>query len=257
MKIHGLLLVSSVIFLYCLVFPSASTSVGSCFSSSFSRAIGFVLRGFLLGEIEVSSVIDCKRRCVMSTNCLSLNVLTNSDGSIVCQLNSEKRENGAKEQFVQHGSGEYYGLKVKNLCENHKQTCGVDSTWFAFNQSYFKLVTTKVTQDEARKVCLEEKGDLASTSSEEEQTFLFKKFLDGNVHSGDSVWIGLNDIAEEGVFVWTDGSPNTYTRFFGNDPDNYQNNEHCGVIVKPGGYLRDMACDATFTFICETKYPSL
>ena len=75
--------------------------------------------------------------------------------------------------------------------------------------------------------------------------------------AGESVWIGLNDIAEEGVFVWTDGSPNTYTRFFGNDPDNYQDKEDCGVIVKSGGGLRDMACDGTYTFICETKYPSL
>ena len=112
MKVNGALLVSSVISLHCLVFPLASASAGSCFSSSFSRAIGYIFRGYLLGEIEVSSVIDCKKRCVMGTNCLSLNVLTNSDGSIVCQLNSEKRENGAKEQFVQHGSGEYYGLKV-------------------------------------------------------------------------------------------------------------------------------------------------
>jgi hypothetical protein len=56
----------------------------------------------------------------------------------------------------------------------------LDSTWFAFNQSYFQLVTTQITQEEARKVCLEKKGDLASTSSQEEQTFLFKTFVEAN-----------------------------------------------------------------------------
>ncbi len=116
MKVNGLRIFSSVIFLQCLVFPLASAhQAGSGFSSAFSRAIGYVLRGFLLDEMEASSVIECKRRCVISANCLSLNILTNSDGSIVCQLNSQLKENGVKEQFVQHGSGEYYGLKVSLL----------------------------------------------------------------------------------------------------------------------------------------------
>ena len=90
---------------------------GWCSSSSFSRAIGYILRGFLLGEMEVSTVMECKKRCVVSANCLSLNILTNVDGSFVCQLNSERKEAGAKEQFVPHGAGEYYGLKV--LYANH------------------------------------------------------------------------------------------------------------------------------------------
>jgi hypothetical protein len=61
----------------------------------------------------VATVVECKRRCVISANCLSLNILTNGDGSFMCQLNSDVKENGVKEQFVQHGSGEYYGLKVR------------------------------------------------------------------------------------------------------------------------------------------------
>ena len=35
----------------------------------------------------------------------------------------------------------------------------------------------------ARKVCFEKKGDLASSSSEEEQMFLFKTFVEGNDQS--------------------------------------------------------------------------
>ena len=54
----------------------------SCTSSSFSRSVGYILRGFLLGEFEVGDIMECKKRCIISVNCLS------------------------------HGSGEYYGLKV-------------------------------------------------------------------------------------------------------------------------------------------------
>ena len=109
----GWIQIFSIISLQCLVFPLANANhAGFCFSSSFSRAIGYILRGFLLGEVEVSSVIECKKRCVVSANCLSLNILTNSDRNLVCQLNSDRKENGVKEQFVQHGAGEYYGLKV-------------------------------------------------------------------------------------------------------------------------------------------------
>ncbi|CAB4020963.1 Hypothetical predicted protein [Paramuricea clavata] len=134
----------------------------------------------------------------------------------------------------------------------------LDSTWFAFNQSYFQFVATRITQAEARKVCLEKKGDLASTSSQEEQTFLFKTFVETNSAAGDKVFVGLNDIAEEDTFVWTDGSPNVYAKFLNGQPDNWGNNEDCVIIPKPNnGDYRDDPCDATLTFICETNYESL
>jgi hypothetical protein len=41
-------------------------------------------------------------------------------------------------------------------------------------------VATPIPQEQARKVCLEKKGDLASTSNEEEQAFLFKTFVETN-----------------------------------------------------------------------------
>ncbi|CAB4035292.1 Hypothetical predicted protein, partial [Paramuricea clavata] len=70
--------------------------------------------------------------------------------------------------------------KTENLCQNNGKTCRTDPTWFAFNQSYFLFVTTPIPQEEARKACLEKKGDLASISSEEEQSFLFKTFVEKN-----------------------------------------------------------------------------
>ena len=101
------------VLLQCLNMAMASvSSFTSCTSSSFSRSVGYILRGFLLGEFEVGDIMECKKRCIISANCLSLNILTSSNGRFVCQLNSGLKEDGVREQFVQHGAGEYYGLKV-------------------------------------------------------------------------------------------------------------------------------------------------
>ena len=121
MNVNGwqVLLIATILQILLVSLAKAGQNqAGSCISSSFSRAIGYILRGFLLGEMKVSTVIECKKRCVVSINCLSLNILTNVDGSFVCQLNSERKESGTKEQFVPHGAGEYYGLKVRRPSRN-------------------------------------------------------------------------------------------------------------------------------------------
>ncbi len=108
-KIHFIFII-----LQTLSISVAGTSgFASCTSSSFSRSIGYILRGFLLGEVKVGDVMECMKRCIISANCLSLNILTNADGRLLCQLNSALKEYGVREQFVSHGAGEYYGLKVE------------------------------------------------------------------------------------------------------------------------------------------------
>ena len=80
-----------------------------------------------------------------------------------------------------------------------------------------------------------------------------------SISVNNGAWVGLNDIHEEGVFVWTDGSPNTYARYFGNDPDNYGGSEHCVVVVKGevAGEFRDVQCSLGKPFICEKNYESV
>lgn len=102
-----------IVFVKLLSLSSSSASANaSCSSSSFSRYIGYILRGFLLGEVNVGDVMECKKRCVISVNCKSVNLLANGNGTFICQLNKGVKETGVREQFVQHRSGEYYGLKV-------------------------------------------------------------------------------------------------------------------------------------------------
>ena len=96
-----------------LVFSFPDTiRASSCITSSFSNVVGYVLQGYILGEIEVDRMGECKKRCIISKNCRSLNIITQGNGRYKCQLNSELKENGPVEQFLPHGSGNYYGLEV-------------------------------------------------------------------------------------------------------------------------------------------------
>lgn len=76
--------------------------------------------------------------------------------------------------------------------------------------------------------------------------------------AGSFVFVGLNDITEEGVFVWTDGSPNAYAKFLEGQPDNYLNGEDCGALEEGKGALFvDQPCNNQNKFFCKTTFVNL
>ena len=70
------------------------------------------------------------------------------------------------------------------------------------------------------------------------------------------VYIGMNDLAEQGVYVWDDGSPVTHSRFSPGEPNNVKQNRI--LLWKADGGLADTYCDTWESFfICETNYNRL
>ena len=68
----------------------------------------------------------------------------------------------------------------------------------------------------------------------------------------------MNDIAEEGVYIWEDGSPVTHVRYTSVDPDNYGGNEDCMALWVVDGGFADVDCKGWGGyFICETDYNTL
>ena len=207
-------------------------------------------------EVKVGDIMECKKRCIIAANCLSVNILTNADRGFACQLNSALKENANRRQFVQHVAGEYYGLKKRGLCKRDGKTCDNVTPWYAFNQSYFQYVRTPLDHFEANRYCQEQYGALVSISSEDEHTFLFETFIKPDTRVTNFVHIGMNDIAEEGVYVWDDGSPVTQIRFAPYEPNNLHN-EDCMTIWPGNGGFNDFSCTGLCYFICEADYGTL
>ncbi len=64
----------------------------------------------------------------------------------------------------------------------------------------------------------------------------------------------MNDIAEEGIYVWEDGSPVSHIRFKPGEPNNY-NDEDCMGLWSGNGGFADVKCDGWGGFfLCETDY---
>ena len=72
------------------------------------------------------------------------------------------------------------------------------------------------------------------------------------------VWIGLNDIRQEGVFYWVDGvlSTSTNTKWHSGEPSNSRNREDCAELNHPRQpfyTINDSYCASNKLALCEAR----
>jgi hypothetical protein len=112
--------------------------------------------------------------------------------------------------------------------------------------AYRALVTWAV----ARETCQNMGGHLAVITSPAEN-----ELIQGLTAEVDN-WIGGNDIAVEGAWVWLNGEPLIYTNWRTGEPNNSSstdpNGEDCMIIEGArGGSWDDRSCLRTYGAICE------
>ena len=88
-------------------------------------------------------------------------------------------------------------------------------------------------------------GQLASIQSQGEHDFLATPSP-----KNTGTWIGLNDVATEGTFVWSSGEPFTgYTNWFAGQPDNFSPGEDAVEIYL--GQWNDQVATVVQPYILE------
>uniref|UniRef100_A0A3P8QR91 C-type lectin domain-containing protein n=1 Tax=Astatotilapia calliptera TaxID=8154 RepID=A0A3P8QR91_ASTCA len=113
--------------------------------------------------------------------------------------------------------------------------------WKQHGENCYFFSTRKSSWDASRTVCRTQGGDLVKIDSSEDYVIYF--------------WIGLTDSAEEGRWLWVDGSPlnERLTFWFFHEPDDWTEEDSDGedcARMEPM-YWFDKSCKARERSICE------
>ena len=96
------------------------------------------------------------------------------------------------------------------------------------NGHFYEMTLTRMNWDVAEAFAVSQGGHLMSITSAAEQAFILATFLSGP-NDRMPLWLGINDVAVEGTFVWTTGEAVTFTAWDINEPNNL-GDEDFGVI---------------------------
>lgn len=97
--------------------------------------------------------------------------------------------------------------------------------------TYYLLSEGTWTQGEAFSVS--QGGHLATVNDAAEQTFLWNTF--GPLRTNIGLWIGFNDQASEGNFVWSSGEAPGFTFWGGGEPNNSGNEDFASLDERFNG----------------------
>ena len=115
----------------------------------------------------------------------------------------------------------------------------------------YVLCDDPVTWSAARDACEGSDMQLVSVDSEARNNWLVGQSSALNPLS--SWWMGLNDLSLEGAWVWADGTPMGYQRWFPGEPNNgVVAPEHCAAFPEHDEYSwNDLDCQMLRPYICE------
>ena len=99
------------------------------------------------------------------------------------------------------------------------------------NDHLYILTDSALSWEDAEKQAIALGGNLVTVNNLAEQQFIEQTFLSGD-NDRSAYWIGFNDAASEGNFVWSSGEPVTYTNWNlnTNEPNDFNNNEDYAVL---------------------------
>ncbi|XP_038066037.1 alpha-N-acetylgalactosamine-specific lectin-like [Patiria miniata] len=146
------------------------------------------------------------------------------------------------------------GVDIAAACQPQCPKCPPMRTFY--NGNCYRLFGIGKTYDEAEKHCQQftqvGQGHLASIASAGENNLLLTLWKSARGTTSGGLWIGFNDLAGEGNYIWTDRSAPSYTGWADDQPDNHSGNEHCVHMREDGDNAwNDIECGQSFSYLCK------
>ncbi len=142
--------------------------------------------------------------------------------------------------------GVYCGRLLAELCP---------PDWHRYGESCYFIIADKMDWYQANRTCAESRANLAIPNSQSEQDYIWELLQkEPDPTSSDRVWIGCNDIEEEGKWQHCPlkDETNAYENWGDGEPNDFAGREDCGVQenVKNGKW-NDGECGISCFAICE------
>ncbi|PVD29377.1 hypothetical protein C0Q70_08628 [Pomacea canaliculata] len=142
-------------------------------------------------------------------------------------------------------------LDLNVLQAAHLSHCVVDrvkalqSTVYSLQSTVYRLQATGYTPA----ICEALRSSLVEISSSEENSFVASIV---QLHNDRSVWCGLQDLAEDGHFVWTSSLEKPdYINWVPDQPDEDGGNEDCVEVLNNGQWNDEQCVDYRSYPLCE------
>ncbi|XP_044198434.1 ladderlectin-like [Thunnus albacares] len=123
------------------------------------------------------------------------------------------------------------------------------SGWTGFSGRCFLYVQTPLSWADAEKNCLSRGGNLASVHNIDEYHIIQSMIL-RITHTYPVAWLGGSDAEQQGTWLWSDGSPFSFSYWAPGMPDHY-GSAYC-LMMNYGDYKRfdDDACYHRYPSVC-------
>ncbi|XP_067669211.1 echinoidin-like [Haliotis asinina] len=121
------------------------------------------------------------------------------------------------------------------------------SGWTSNGTNCYFFSSFETNWHSANNDCQQRGAHLASIHSESENTYI------SSFNSSMYIWIGYNDLTEEGSFRWTDGSALDFSNWGSDQPDDLGNEDCVGTNFLAFGAWNDFYCSRFYRYICVKK----
>ena len=197
----------------------------------------------VLNNVHAIGTLKCSSTCVLDPSGCSIEPYC-GDGKL--QAGEECDDGNAN-------NNDRCSNSCKTICK------GNEVKWSSNGHCYIDADFTSYsnkTWDAAQALCVSAYGGhLVTITSQAEFSFVYNNVMPGSwdAYSTAPRWIGLNDKAVEGTFVWVTGEPVLVTAWESGEPNNSGGNEDCVEMKWSGGGWNDLDCSKTRPFICEIE----